>query len=149
MLGRTLLAATALAATAFTAPAALPGTDPEPPADPVAALRLTNDSAAPASNGTADATVGQSVQVRLDKLVENGLEYTYGEPKSSDEAVVAPDADGGDETGGDGITRFKAVSEGMADLVAEATCTPVEDDAVCPGTVDPWKVTVTVKAPRA
>ncbi|MET9950773.1 hypothetical protein ABZ135_04395 [Streptomyces sp. NPDC006339] len=131
MLGRTMLAATALALTALTAPAA----QPEPPGSD-GDLRLTNES--PAS---AEVKAGQRVIVSLTPTEADGLRFTYSAPESTDQAVLAPDREG------EATNQFNAVTAGTADLTAVVTCEPVDEAHQCPAQVDPWTVTVTVQEP--
>src|SRR5689334_15291786 len=70
-----------------------------------------------------------------------GRHRTYGDPMSSDEAVLEPD---GENRGG-----FKASREGTADITAKATCKAADGaDADCPYGSD-WKVTVGAGSVRA
>ncbi|MFH9298305.1 hypothetical protein [Streptomyces sp. NPDC017520] len=138
MLGKTMLAAFALAAAALTVPVALP--DAQAVSELPQPVHLSNDDA----GKTFDVTVGDQVTVKLQPVVRDGLEFTWEAPMSSDEAVLAsrkPDED--DESG---TSNFEAVAEGTADLIAVVSCKPVDADHVCPEDVDPWKATVTVTA---
>lgn len=136
MLGRTMLAAIALATTALTVPVALPDAQavPEPPPS----VLSTGDS-----GKTVDVAVGTSVTVKLEVLEQDGLRFAWGAPVSSDPTVLQ------EKEGESASFAFAAVAAGVSDLVAEGTCEPVDEGAVCPEAVDPWKVTVNVAAPGA
>ncbi|KAG0237800.1 hypothetical protein BGW42_008421 [Actinomortierella wolfii] len=95
------------------------------------------------SNREARANVGQMIEVKLENGADGGVSWTFGEPKSSNEKIVAPfdDVGGGGHNGSPSVL-FTAADEGTADITAEVTCTPPGSEK-CPS--NPWKVTIVVK----
>ncbi|MEU7649179.1 hypothetical protein [Streptomyces huasconensis] len=131
MLGRTMLAATALALTALTVPAAQPDARAVMNDDRV--VRLSN------ADARGEVVVGQQVTVSLEPSTQGDLKVEWDALTSSDENVLKPDG-----AASVGSATFKALSAGTADITAKAICKDAAGaQQDCPEGTD-WKATVEV-----
>lgn len=97
----------------------------------------------PDNGRSVPASLGDDIEVRLTGYRENGLNYTWSTPQSSDSTVLRRTA-GGMTPGGGASAVFHAEHAGKAIISAHRSCRP-DPGRVCPLVVVPWKATVTVK----
>ncbi|MFC5722866.1 hypothetical protein ACFP1Z_22115 [Streptomyces gamaensis] len=136
MLGRTLLAVTALAAT-FAVPAALPDAD--------AAVRvrdtvaLSNDD-----NGhTVSVHSGDRIDVHLVAVRTDSEKWSWDVPAASSPEVLHRD-EGHTTPDGDAVARFTATGDGTSSITAHRHCRVTRPGHLCSHLVRTWKVTVNV-----
>ncbi|MEU3404993.1 hypothetical protein ABZ766_13760 [Streptomyces sp. NPDC006670] len=91
---------------------------------------------------TVSVHTGDDIEVRLTGQRQNGLNYTWRVPQSSDPAVLHRTA-GGTTPTGSATAVFHAEKDGTATITSAKSCRP-DPGRTCPLVVTPWKVTVEV-----
>ncbi|MCD9195120.1 protease inhibitor I42 family protein [Streptomyces albireticuli] len=121
--------AVALALTAGTASA-------EAPAKRVV---LTN----PDSGRAVEVSLGDDIEVRLERYYEKSRTYTWDAPQTSDAAVLTR-TKGAVTADGSAAAVFRAKNQGVATISVTRKCRP-DDGHICPLIIVPWKAKIKVK----
>ncbi|GHG75590.1 hypothetical protein [Streptomyces griseocarneus] len=135
MLGRTLLATTALAA-AMTVPAAFP--------DAAAAVRAIATLSNADNGRSVTVHQGDRVRVQLRAVTRNGEKWAWDEPTTSAPDVLGRDS-GSTASNGDASADFTASALGAGDITAHRRCVVARPGHTCPHVTPRWKVTIHVK----
>ncbi|MEV5507955.1 hypothetical protein [Streptomyces orinoci] len=135
MLGRTLLAATALVA-AFAIPAAAPEAD--------AAVRDTVTLSNNDNGHTVHAHSGDRLSVHLTTVPGKGVKWVWDKPTASSPSVLQR-LDGRVLGNGDAVAHFRSAHTGRSDITAHRRCVVTSPGHRCPQLVQSWKVTVEVR----
>ncbi|MGW2601556.1 hypothetical protein [Streptomyces klenkii] len=132
MLGRTLLAVTAL-----TAALVIPSAAPDADAAALAATTLTNGD----DGQTLSLPVGREIRVRLQPVRRNGERWTWSTPVVSATDVLNRTA-GRTTPNGGAAADIRVAGPGQGYITAQRTCTPTRQGHQC-GSVSPeWRVAV-------
>ncbi|MCQ8771060.1 hypothetical protein [Streptomyces telluris] len=132
MLGRTLLALTALT-TALVIPSAAPDAD----AAVLATTSLTNTS----HGRTLNLPTGDQISVRLRPIQGNGEKWTWSTPVVSS-ADVLTRTEGHETPDGGATADIRVDGPGQSDITAQRTCTSTRPQHRCRHLTFQWRVTV-------
>ncbi|MET9415842.1 hypothetical protein ABZY03_17015 [Streptomyces klenkii] len=132
MLGRTLLAVTAL-----TAALVIPSAAPDADAAALAATTLINES----DGRTLGLPVGQEIRVRLQAVRGNGERWTWSTPVVSATDVLNRTA-GHTTPNGGAAADIRVAGTGRSHITAQRTCTPTRQGHQCRHASLEWRVTV-------
>ncbi|PNE32177.1 hypothetical protein AF335_20865 [Streptomyces eurocidicus] len=106
---------------------------------PAKRVTLTN----PDSGRSVEASVGDSIEVRLTGYRDGVRVYTWDVPQPSDSAVLRRTAGGTTPSGGASAV-FHVQRSGVARINVVRKCHP-DPGHICPLIIVPWKATIGVK----
>ncbi|WP_043267128.1 hypothetical protein [Streptomyces sp. CT34] len=135
MFGRTVLAVTALAAAALTAPVTLP--------DAHAATRSATPLSAADNGRTISTAPGDKIRVNLKAMRGDGVKWVWDKPAASATDVLRR-TEGGTSPNGDAKAAFQAEEPGHSTITAHHHCVVTAPGHTCPHVVTTWKATIDV-----